>query len=252
MSVSVCMATYKGREFVLDQLATILPQLGGNDEVVVVDDASPDNTAEIVAAVSDPRVRLIRLNQNVGYVRAFERGLSEARNHYLLLSDQDDHWLPGRVEAMVAALGASQVVAGNLTTLNGPDAIRGPYSQPDWRLRPNDSDKRWRNTLGVLAGNRPYYGSAMGLRRDALVVVLPFPSFLNESHDLWIALCGIQLNSITHLAQAVTARRFHDSNQTPVRPRSLLIVLQSRLLMLRLTRMALARVRSMRQLEAAH
>ena len=85
----------------------------------------------------------------------------------------------------------------------------------------------------------------MGLHRDALTVVLPFPSFLNESHDLWIALCGIHLKSIRHLDQAVTARRFHESNQTPLRPRALPIVLRSRLLVLRLTRTAIARARKL-------
>lgn len=242
-SVSVCMATYRGRDFVGHQLETILRQLSPTDEVVVVDDASPDDTADVVATVNDPRVRLIRLAENVGYVRAFERALGEARNELLLLSDQDDHWLPGRVEAMREAATSASVIAGNLTTLNGPDSIRGPYGQAAWRLSPSDSGRRWRNTLGVLVGNRPYYGSAMGVRREVLPVVLPFPPYLNESHDLWIALCGIQLRSMRHLAEAVTARRFHNNNQTPECPRPLPIVLRSRLLMLRLTRLAMTRAR---------
>jgi glycosyltransferase involved in cell wall biosynthesis len=84
----------------------------------------------------------------------------------------------------------------------------------------------------------------MGLRRDALTVVLPFPPYLRESHDLWFALCGNQLRSIAHLANAVTARRYHDSNQTPERPRALPVVLRSRLLLLRLLLEARSRVRT--------
>jgi glycosyltransferase involved in cell wall biosynthesis len=241
------MATHNGARFVREQIATILPQLGAADELVVVDDASTDDTAELVSGIADPRIRLVMLSTNVGYVRAFERALTEARNDFLLLADQDDEWTPGRVAAMGAALGRHKVVAGDLTTLDGPASIPGPYGQAAWRLDPAASHRRWRNTLGVLAGNRPYFGSAMGLRRDALDVVLPFPAFLRESHDLWIALTGIQLGSMTHLGSAVTARRYHDSNATPVRPRSsAAAVLRSRIVLLRLTAEARRRTRSKR------
>lgn len=244
-ALSVCIATHNGSRYLLDQLTSILQQLEQFDEVVVVDDASTDNTTQVIADLNDPRVRLIELTTNVGYVAAFERALNEARNDRLLLSDQDDLWLPGRVELMRAALDTNQVVAGNLTTLDGPASIPGPYRQTDWRLDPRDSTRRWRNTIAVLAGNRPYFGSAMGLHRDALRVILPFPGYLRESHDLWIALCGIRLGSIAHLDAAVTARRYHDSNQTPERPRALPALLRSRTLMLRLIGEARRRVRTL-------
>jgi glycosyltransferase involved in cell wall biosynthesis len=237
------MATYNGSKFVLAQISTILPQLLEGDELVVVDDASSDNTAELVEGLADPRIRLIRQSPNRGYVATFQRALTEAHNDLLLLADQDDEWLPGRVEVMRTALASAKVVAGNLITLDGPESVPGPYGQRSWRLDATDSRRRWRNTLAILAGNRPYFGSAMGLRRDALSVVLPFPEILKESHDLWIALCGIHLGSMTHLAEDVTARRYHDSNQTPQRPRSLPVVLRSRLVLVSLIGEARRRVR---------
>lgn len=233
-TVSVCMATHNGLSYLADQISTILPQLAEADEVVVVDDASTDGTREFLEQLSDRRVRVICLKRNVGYVRAFERALNESHNDLLLLSDQDDEWLPGRVQAMRTALSSAQVVAGNLATLGGPGSIPGPYGQRAWRLDPAASTRRWRNTLGILAGNRPYFGSAMGLRREALAVVLPFPEYLRESHDLWIALCGITLGSMTHLRECVTARRYHESNASSLRPRAILAVLHSRVMVLRL------------------
>ena len=79
-SVSVCMATYRGAEFVTEQLDSILAQLGDGDEVVVVDDASPDDTVAVVRAIAerDPRVRLFPRAQNRGYVRTFEEALGRA------------------------------------------------------------------------------------------------------------------------------------------------------------------------------
>ncbi len=232
-NVSVCMAAYNGARFIEEQLASILDQLGPYDEVVVVDDASTDDTADVVAAVDDPRVRLVRAPQNRGYVRTFEAALREARGHYVFLSDQDDVWRPGRVDAMRTSLDESLVVATNLSTLGGGDALVGPFGQPDWRLHAADSSRPLRNVLGILAGNRPYYGCAMAVRREALDLVLPFPSWLNESHDLWIALAGNLSRSMRHLELRSLERRLHGDNQTPNRPRGPLMVLRSRLMLLR-------------------
>lgn len=231
--VSVCLAAYSGERFIGEQLASILSQLDPTDEVVIVDDASPDGTVAAIEGVGDPRIRLIRRTKNQGYVRGFADALAAAKGEYLLLADQDDVWLPGRVEAMTAALDATDVVASNLSTLGGPDGIRGPYGQADWRLRYRDSGHRLRNTLGILAGNMPYYGCAMGVRRAALDRLLPFPAFLNESHDLWIALYGNLVGTMTHLGRRTVARRFHESNQTPNRPRGVRAALGSRVLLLR-------------------
>lgn len=240
--VSVCLATFNGERWVAEQLASILTQLGPADEVVVVDDASSDGTVAAVRAVGDPRIVVEARAENRGYVRTFEEALRLARGTFLLLADQDDVWLPGRVEAMVEALGRTHVVATNLATLGGPEAIRGPYGQSDWRLRASDSGRGLRNVAGVLAGNRPYYGCAMGVHRDALAAgLLPFPTFLHESHDLWLALYGNLIGGMTHLELRSLARRFHDTNQTPNRPRGVVAALRSRLLLLRCIASLLAR-----------
>lgn len=241
--VSVCLATYDGGSWVVPQLASVLDQLAPDDEVVVVDDRSTDDTVAHLRAVGDPRVRLLESDHNVGYVRAFERALSEARGRYLLLCDQDDLWRPGRVVAMVTALDRAQVVATNIATLGGPDRIPGPYRQADWHLRAARSTATRRNILGVLAGNRPYFGSAMGLRRDALDLVLPFPEYLIESHDLWIALYGNLAGSIVHLEVRSVDRRYHDRNASTPAPRQGAAVVRSRLMLLRCVRELRRRIR---------
>jgi hypothetical protein len=236
--VSVCLATYRGAAFVQAQLASVLPQLGPDDEVVVVDDASGDDTVAAVRAVGDPRVRVLELKHNVGYVAAFETALRAAQGSYLLLCDQDDLWSDDHVAVLVEALRTSLVAAGNLGTLEGPARLRGPYGQPDWRLRASDSTHHVRNALGVLAGNRPYYGCAMGMRRDALPLVLPFPGLLTESHDLWIALCGNAARSIRHVESRTVERRFHAGNASTPRPRGPRAVAASRLMLARAWREA--------------
>lgn len=232
-TVSVCMATYNGARYVTAQLRSILDQLGAADEVVVVDDASTDDTVPRVREIDDPRIHIVEAAHNRGYVRTFAQALGLASRDLVLLADQDDVWVDGRVDLMVQALARSEVVATNLGTLDGPEAIRGPYGQRDWRLRSDQSTRHARNVLGILAGNRPYYGCAMGVRRSSLERVLPFPGFLTESHDLWLALYGNVARSIAHLDDRTVLRRFHGENVTPDRPRGLRQVARSRLLLLR-------------------
>ena len=240
--VSVCMATWNGAPFLGEQVRSILEQLAATDELVIVDDASSDGTVDLIGSLGDPRIRLTARAENRGYVRTFEEALSAARGTYLLLADQDDVWLPGRVAAMTAALDATDVVATNLSTLGGPDALAGPFGRADWRLRHRDSGRRLRNVAGILAGAVPYYGCAMGVRRDALGRgLLPFPPFLHESHDLWIALYGNLVGTMTHLGRRTVARRLHGSNEAPARPRGGRGVVAARRLLLRCIGVLLAR-----------
>lgn len=235
--VSVCMATYNGAAFVADQIASILPQLWEGDELLIVDDASTDDTVAVLAGIEDARIQVHVHQQNRGYVRTFEEALRLASGDLLLLSDQDDVWTPDHVAVLVNALADADVAATNLATLDGPEAIRGPYGQEDWHLTRSQSSQRTANVLGVLAGNRPYYGCAMGIRVSALRSGLaPFPGFLHESHDLWIALYGNTLGTIRHCEERTVLRRFHDANETPNRPRGPLTAIGSRILLLRLLR----------------
>lgn len=248
--VSVCLAAYNGAEFIEPQINSILAQLGSDDELIVIDDASTDDTAEIVNRIAanlaatnlnafpqlsspaGPQVKLIRHWENAGYVKTFSEALRLAHGEYVFISDQDDIWLPGRVAAMAAALETSQVVATNLAVLGREGGLPGPYRQSDWRLRAIDSGRHLRNIIGIYAGNRPYYGSAMAMRRSALDTILPFAPYMTEQYDLWIAIYGNLVRSISHLDIRSVEHRFHGANDTPERPRfPLLLWTRTRLLL---------------------
>jgi glycosyltransferase involved in cell wall biosynthesis len=205
--ISVCMATYNGLQHISEQLRSILLQLGPEDEVIIVDDCSSDGTWEWLALNVDPRLRVSSSDKNQGHVRTFARALELAQGEWILLSDQDDVWRPGRVSAMVAALRNYPAVASNFTEFGGISTQIAP-------LRAEDGGRGLRNTVGIFLGRRAYFGSAMGLRRELLNVVLPFPRFV-EAHDLWIALCANSLGGIAHLESSTVMRRVHGSNLTP-------------------------------------
>lgn len=239
MRVSVCMAAYNGGEFIEEQIRSILGQLGEDDEIVIVDDASTDDTVRVVSELDDARVRLLRSASNGGHVRAFERAIAEARGRHLFLSDQDDIWIPGRLTMMLDALEKrAGVVATNFVNV-GPDGRR---HQPERQLSPEDSDRWIANTAGIFLGVMPYWGCAMAFSDSVRNVLLPIPNYI-ESHDLWLALVGNLIGGMTHIEAPSVERRLHDSNLTPTHRRPLPAVVRSRVGYLRALRAIRTRMR---------
>jgi glycosyltransferase involved in cell wall biosynthesis len=237
--VSVCMATYNGELYVREQVDSILAELDGDDEIIIVDDGSRDGTLAILRAVDDARVRLFVRTENQGYVRTFEEAIRRSSGEFILLADQDDVWVRGRVHAMVDVLRKERVVASNMLLL-------GSGERPVWSMLPRQARQWRRNVLRILAGVSGYYGCGMGFRRDLMEVILPFPQFLTESHDLWIALAGNLCRSIGLVESPTLFRRLHATNVTPTRPRSLKKIIAARLMLLRSVISLQRRIRSRR------
>jgi glycosyltransferase involved in cell wall biosynthesis len=225
MNVSVCMATYNGARYVQEQVASILPQLGPSDELVIVDDCSRDETVSMLRALDDPRVRIHCNERNRGVVASFERALRLARNDVLMMADQDDVWLPGRVQALVGALQTSGAVVASSNT-SFMDAAGAPIEFEFPRLRAEDSTRYGRNIARIFSGSAPYWGCAMALRRPVLDLVLPMPDWV-ESHDLWIATGSNLIRSNVHVERDTLRRRVHGSNAS-IGSRSLRLKLRSR------------------------
>lgn len=243
LQVSVCMATYNGATYLAEQLRSILDELESTDEVVIVDDASTDETLAVIAALRDPRVRVFAQSENQGYVRTFARAMELASGEILMLADQDDVWVPGRRHVLVEGLRDGGVAASNLVLLGDDLPLRSPLSGKPWRLRAGTSRQQLRNELRILAGIAPYFGCAMAVRRDFVGFVLPFPAFLVESHDLWIATVANTFGQLRHIEDPTVRRRIHDSNASSPRPRGAFAALRSRWMLVRAWREAVRRRR---------
>lgn len=244
-TITVCMATYNGERYVEEQLHSILPELGEADEVVVVDDASSDSTVAIIQSIADSRIRIIEHKENRGYTATFEEALSLAQGSYIFLSDQDDVWVPGRIDVMLAALRRSQLVVGNCTHFGG---------ELTWflrlRLRSADSTHRVRNILGILVGYRLHWGSAMGIRAEFRRLALPFPEGTTESHDQWLALAANVLGDVRYLDRDVVLHRLHTRNVTPNGIRGIRAIARARWQFLKDLIVAIRRLHKLRAVKA--
>jgi GT2 family glycosyltransferase len=179
--VSVCMAAYNGSKFIEAQLESILAQLDAGDEVVIVDDASQDDTVARVRSFCDPRIRLFVHEANHGVVSTFEDALRSATGQILFLADDDDLWAPDKVRRVLDAFAANpevQVVLSRSALIDE----RG-LRLPDARVNRHG---RFRAGFWSNVFMNHYQGSAMAIRASLLGEVLPFPRRRLFLHDVWI------------------------------------------------------------------
>lgn len=108
--VSVVMAAYNGAALIGETLDSLWAQTFGDFEVVVVDDCSTDDTRELLAAIREPRLRVLHAEANGGPVRTRNHAARAARGRYLAGLDQDDICLPHRFARQVAFLDVNPAI----------------------------------------------------------------------------------------------------------------------------------------------
>ena len=101
--VSIVLPTMNGAQFIGDTIDAILNQTLENFELIIIEDGSTDNTAEVIKRYTDPRIRTI-FQENQGVCRATNLGYAMARGRYLSRHDHDDISLPTRFEKQVQFL----------------------------------------------------------------------------------------------------------------------------------------------------
>ena len=75
-NVSVCIATYNGEKYILEQINSILNQISIDDEIIVVDDCSKDNTVDVIKSIDDTRIKIVINEFNLGVNCSFENALN--------------------------------------------------------------------------------------------------------------------------------------------------------------------------------
>jgi len=183
--ISVCMASYNGEKYIRRQIDSILPQLGDGDELVISDDGSTDSTCSVVESYGDSRISLLHHGNPCGIQGNFENAIRQSKGDIVFLSDQDDVWLPNKVERVVRAFAESSamVVHHSAVVVDPQENVIHP-SYTEFRGIRRGLVKNW-----VKAS---YLGCCMAFRREVLKDLLPIYKSrkMYFMHDDWVGLVG--------------------------------------------------------------
>jgi len=160
-----------------DSLRGIFAQEGGYDfEIIAVDDASTDNTQEVLGAFAEPRLRVITHEKNKGHVAAVNLGLSQARGKYIIRIDPDDRHRPEFLNKTVPILERYPevgLVYGNIALINEQGQITAEPSGVNSR----DRDCKGNEFTQILRKNYICAPTVIA-RREAWMSAWPVPNGL--------------------------------------------------------------------------
>ena len=203
--VSVAMATYNGEKYIKEQIETILQNLQENDELVISDDNSYDNTINIIKSFNDKRIKLIAGPQK-GLKQNFNNAIKNTTGDYIFLSDQDDIWMPNKVDKICEIFKKSNYI------LIQHDAI--VVDENDNVIFDSFAEHRKVKT-GIIKNliKNSYHGCCIAFRKELKEKILPIPDNI-YLHDQWIGMIAEVEGKTYFLNEKLMKYRRHSENNS--------------------------------------
>lgn len=220
MKLSVAICTYNGSKFLFEQLQSIAKQTRQPDELVVCDDRSTDSSVEIVrkfaSSVPFP-VRVFVNSENLGSTRNFEQVIRLCEGEIIALADQDDVWLPEKLERMEQIFTNSPNVGLAFSDAAIVDASLKATGERMWSLL-NFNEKeqgaiRNGQALHVLLPGWFVTGATAAFRARFRELLLPIPLDLALIHDGWLGAVISSVADVTLIPEPLILYRQHAQQQ---------------------------------------
>lgn len=218
-TISIAMATYNGEKFLSKQLDSILAQTHQDFEIIICDDVSTDDTAAILEeyARRDKRIKLFFNTENLGLVKNFEQALSFCSGEYIALADQDDIWLPEKLQVLLSKIGANDLICSAYTIIDENDQkIDVPVSAwRKWRMKLSTS-KVPHFSFDTILYHNFVTGCTSLFKASLLKHALPIPKEVTY-HDWWLSTLALKYGHIVYLDTPLVLYRQHTNNHTGIR-----------------------------------
>ena len=202
--VSIVATTYNGEKYLEEFIASILRQTFDNFEFIIVDDGSTDRTLHMLQQVEDPRIRIIKQN-NQGQVNALITGIEHAQGELIARIDQDDYSLPERLMRQVKFMDAhpnttlcssrfQELYNDNLT----PQKVQ--FAQTDTEIKK------------IISYFNPFAHSAVMFRRESYLMSGGYDKrfLIAMDYDLFIRL--MEMGEAHNIDEVLTVIRMHDES----------------------------------------
>ncbi len=213
--VDVLMATYNGEKYLKEQIDSILNQTYQNIHLIISDDCSTDRTRDILKEYEEnEKITVFYQENNQGYVKNFEFLLNQVTSELYMFADQDDFWLPEKIEKSVEKLqkenldlvfGDLEVVDENLKTL---------YPSFSKLMLLDRKIKRELNTDKLQYLYNCMTGCTILSKKKFLDKILPLPTNSKYViHDYWLGLVVSLNGKVGYLETPYIKYRQHGNNQ---------------------------------------
>jgi len=208
--ISVCIPTFNGEKYIGQQIASILPQLEIDDEIIISDDGSKDNTLRILQSFNDNRIKIISNKRsknseknNFMYVtKNVENALLNVSGDIIFLADQDDLWRADKVSIMIQDLKNYDLVLSDCVIIDADgQKIHSSYFEMN-------------NSKTGIANNlikNSYLGCCMAFKSSILETVLPMSKY-EVPHDIWIGLLAEKFFRVRFIDETLVYYRRHGNN----------------------------------------
>ena len=211
VKVSVLMPAYNAERYLRPSITSVLDQTFENFELLVVNDASTDGTAALLASIRDPRLRVLCNSSNLGIVGSLNRALGEACGQYIARTDADDICYPARFAQQVAFLDNNPDVG-----LVGTRMANLEHGQvrPSRRMQePDPAVLRWLLHISNPVGHPSMMFRAAVARK--LDVYLRQEFLYAEDFDFSHQM--LRHGTVAVMAETLMLYRLHDQNASRVR-----------------------------------
>ena len=219
-AISVAMASCNGAAFLEEQLESIYAQTLKPDELVVTDDCSTDGTCEILQRYSVSHGLKFHVNPaRLGPLGNFAKAISLCSGDFIALSDQDDKWLPNKLEILCAELARLERLYGKETPLLAysdlfvVDRDLKPLANSLWS---QGGGNPRRNSLNRLLSRNVVCGCSSMMNASLRDLALPFPENA-QMHDAWLGLVAAAFGRLSYLPQRLLLYRQHGDNAVGAR-----------------------------------
>lgn len=214
-TIDVLMTTYNGEKYLQEQIESILNQTYTNIQLIISDDCSQDETKEILKKYKNhPQVKIYYQEHNLGYVKNFEFLIKHVEHNLYMMSDQDDIWLPQKIEKTYKKM-CDEKADLVFTDLEIVDENAKTISKSF-----NKEMKKAHKINKTIGTNKFEYlynnitGCTILTKKELIDKILPFPENTKYIiHDSWIGLITSFNGKISYLEEPTILYRQHTNNQ---------------------------------------
>ncbi len=217
--ISVALAAYNGKEYIAEQLKSLLAQTRVPDEIVITDDSADNSTFEAIKPFLEcKQLVYIKNAEPLGVTKNFEKAITLCTGDYIFLCDQDDVWLPEKIHKMADILDSKQDIDGVFCNSQLVNSKLEDLNKDLWALRKFTAKMQRElatgNALKIFCKRVTLSSHNVAFRRSVLQTALPFPELAPFFPDTWLALLTAAGGKWHAVNEILTLYRIHSSNES--------------------------------------